>query len=69
MFGEGVDMGYLVFGEGVDMGYLVFREGVDQGAIDVVDGDEECHNNDILGCGYVESVARIRCSHHSDVVG
>ena len=32
-------------------GYLVFEEGVDQGAIDVVDGDAEGHDDDILGDG------------------
>ena len=31
------------------MGYLVSGEGVDQGAIDVVDGDAERHDDDVLG--------------------
>ena len=29
--------------------YLVFGEGMDQGAVDVVDGDAEGHDDDILG--------------------
>ena len=49
-------------------GYLVFGEGMDQGAIDVIDGDAERHDDDILGCGFVQSFWRMQCSRHGDVV-
>ena len=35
---------------------LVFAEGVDEAGVDVVDGDPENHNNDILGHGFREGI-------------
>ena len=48
------------------MSYLVFTKGVDEACIDVVDGDAENHNNQILGHSFSERVSILYNHGHID---